>query len=409
MYRKMVMTQDTVERSYSDVLREHFANERKMAFLTGPRQVGKTTLCKASLPEAAYLNADVDEDRRALLRGQREVAKRVGFEPGVRGAPGVVFDELHKLVRWKSFLKGFYDLHSECGPIAITGSSRLDIYRRGGDSMMGRYFLYRIHPLSVGELVRPKSRTVPLLEPKPIPDADWKALERFGGFPEPFLRRDERFSTRWRGLRIAQLVREDLRDLTRVQDLGQLERLALILSERSATQLNYTSLAVDLLASVDSVRRWITTLQSFHHGFIVRPWSKSIARSIAKQPKWYALDWSAVEDPGQRAETLVAVHLRKAVDGWTDLGLGKFDLHYVRDKQKHEVDFLVTRERKPWFLVEVKRSEERLSPELARFQQQLGATHAFQLVLEQPYRAVDAFEAREPTVLPARTLLSQLM
>lgn len=405
----MVMAKQALERSYADILREHFASERKMAFLTGPRQVGKTTLCRTSLPQAVYLNADVDEDRRALLRGQREVAGRVGFEPGVRGAKGVVFDELHKLARWKSFLKGFYDLHSECGPIAITGSSRLDIYRRGGDSMMGRYFLYRIHPLSVGELVRPASRTTPLLEPKPLADSEWNALERFGGFPEPFLRRDQRFSTRWRALRLTQLVREDLRDLTRVQDLGQLERLALVLSERSATQLSFSGLAVDLLASVDSIRRWIATLESFHHGFLVRPWSKSITRSIAKQPKWYALDWSAVEDAGQRAETLVAVHLRKAVDGWTDLGLGKFDLYYLRDKQKHEVDFLVTRERRPWFLVEVKRSDERLSPELARFQAQLGVAHAFQLVLEQPYRAVDPFESREPIVLPARTLLSQLM
>jgi len=399
---------DVIARACSDYLRDHFAREAKMAFVTGPRQVGKTTICRASLPRAAYLNADVDEDRRDLLRGQRAIADRTRFGPGLRGQPGIVFDELHKLARWKSFLKGFCDLHAECGPIAVTGSSRLDLHRRGGDSMMGRYFLFRVHPLSVGELARPKLRDVPVLAPKPVRDSEWRALERFGGFPEPFLRRDERFSIRWRNLRLQQLVREDLRDLTRFVELDRLEQLALILSRRSGTQVNYSSLAVDLLCSVDSVRRWTRTLESFHHGFLVRPWAKSVARAIAKQPKWYAYDWSSVEDPGQRAETLVAVHLRKAVDAWTDLGLGVYDLHYVRDKQQHEVDLLVSRDRKPWMLVEVKRSDERLSPDLLRFQRQIAAPHAFQVVLELPYRAFDPFEERGPIVVPARTLLSQL-
>ncbi|MBI5435347.1 MAG: ATP-binding protein [Planctomycetes bacterium] len=380
-----------------------------MAFVAGPRQVGKTTTCRACLPDASYLNADVDEHRRLLLSGQESVAERIGFGKGLRDRPGVVFDEVHKLARWKQFLKGFYDLYSSSGPILVTGSSRLDVYRRGGDSLMGRYFLFHMHPLSVGELARPDERDVDVLPPKRIAAEDWDALFAFGGFPEPFVRRDERFSRRWRDGRAHQLVSEDLRDLTRFQDLATLEKLARILSDRSATQLNYSGLAVDLLASVDSVRRWIDAFTSLHHGFLVRPWSKSVTRALAKQPKWYASDWSGLADPGQRAETIVACHLQKSVQGWTDLGLGCYELYYVRDKQKHEVDFLVVRERKPWLLVEVKSSEERLSADLARFQAQLGAPHALQCVLDLPYEDVDVFEFREPTVVSAQTLLSQLL
>ncbi len=340
---------------------------------------------------------------------ERAVAEAVGFGSGGTGRAGVVFDELHKIRRWKSFLKGFYDLFGGSGPIAVTGSSRLDIYRRGGDSMMGRYFLFRMHPLSVGQLARTAPRETPLLLPNAIPDSEWTALEQFGGFPEPFIRRDQRFSRRWRDRRATQLVREDLRDLTRFQDLGLLERLASILDDRSATQLNYSSVANDLLVSVDSVRRWIDALSSLHHGFLVRPWSKSVARAVAKMPKWYANDWSGIVDAGQRAETLVAVHLQKAAHGWTDLGFGRFELRYVRDKQKHEVDFLVVRDRKPWLLVEAKKSEDRLSPDFARFQAQIHAPHAFQCVVDMPYEEIDPFDARGPLVVPARTLLSQLL
>src|SRR5262249_24280298 len=158
----------------------------------------------------------------------------------------------------------------------------------------------------------------------------------------------------------------------------------------------------------ETTRRWIDVLATLHHGFLERPWFKNVARALRKESRWYCLDWTAVEDPGHAAETFVAVHLRKEVEGWTDLGLGAFDLHYLRDKQGHEVDFLVTRDRKPWFLVEVKSTEERLSPDLARYQEALGTSHAFQVVFDLPYEPVDVFEERRPVVVPARTFLSQL-
>ncbi|MCC6765380.1 MAG: DUF4143 domain-containing protein [Deltaproteobacteria bacterium] len=157
------------------------------------------------------------------------------------------------------------------------------------------------------------------------------------------------------------------------------------------------------------LRRWVDTLTALHHGFLVRPWFKNVAKSLRKEPKWYATDWSGIADPGQRAETFVACHLLKAVQGWSDLGLGTYELRYLRDKEKREVDFVVIRDRKPWFLVEVKHADTSLSPSLAHFQRQTGARHAFQAVLEEPFVDADCFTRRDPCVVPARTLLSQLL
>ncbi len=333
---------------------------------------------------------------------------RLGLDRLAKRPPVVVFDEIHKYSRWRTFLKGFFDTYGDRVRILVTGSSRLDVYRRGGDSLMGRYFPYRMHPFSVGELLHPESPPDLIRPPAPCPAPDFEALGEHGGFPEPFLKRDRPFSTRWRSLRRQQLLREDLRDLTRIQELAHIEMLAEILDNRASGQVVLSNLAGDLSVSVDTVRRWLGILVALHHGFLVRPWSRHVIRSLRKEPKWYPRDWSGVSDPGARAETLVACHLLKAVETWTDLGLGEFGLYYVRDKEKREVDFLVVRDRKPWFLAEVKKSEEQLDTALSRFQDQLKTAHAFQVVLDLPYVDADCFNSRSPLVVPARTLLSQL-
>jgi len=185
--------------------------------------------------------------------------------------------------------------------------------------------------------------------------------------------------------------------------------MGLLLAERSAATLVLSGLANEVQISVDTVRRWVDTLTALHWGFLVRPWFRNVAKSLRKEPKWYLRDWSACEDPGARAETLVACHLLKAVEGWEDLGLGDFELCYLRDKDKHEVDFVVVRDRKPWFLVEVKLADTVVSPALARFQRQVGAAHAFQVVLELPYVDADCFSQHGPVAVPALTFLSQLL
>lgn len=398
----------TLRRSIEAVLAEQAGSLRQMAFVTGPRQVGKTTACRAFRPDARYLDWDDEDARRTILAGPAAVAAACGLDRIAAAPPVVVFDELHRYRRWKRFLKGFFDTYGEKARIVVTGSSRLDLYRRGGDSLMGRYFLHRMHPLSVGELLRPGALAGPLAPPAPLPEKLWAALRDHGGFPEPFLRRDPRFGLRWQGLREKQLVREDVRDASRILVLDQLEVLVRLLAKGSGAQMGYSRLANEVRVTVDTVRRWLVLLESLHHGFRVRPWHRNVARSLRKEPKWYLRDWAAVEDPGARAETFVACHLLKAVEAWEDAGLGRFELRYLRDKERREVDFLVVRDGKPWFLAEAKSADDRLSPSLAHFLRQTGAEHAFQVVVEAPFIQADCFHRADPCVVPARTLLSQL-
>jgi predicted AAA+ superfamily ATPase len=394
-------------RLYDRVLQDHFARHRQMAWVSGPRQVGKTTTSRMEATE--YLNWDNADDRRLILRGPAAVATRIQLEQLRKIRPIVVFDELHKDKKWKAFLKGFFDVYGEQTRIIVTGSSRLDVYRRGSDSLMGRYFLYRMHPFSVSEIIRidlPKDVIHP---PSPVSDAEWRALWEHGGFPEPFLRRDIRFTRRWRSLRRDQLTREDIRDVAQIETPGLLETLTDILAERSGQQLIYSNLANEVGIAVDTVRRWIDLLERLHFGFVVRPWFTNVTKALRKEPKWFLRDWSGIDNPGQRAETLMACHLLKAAEGWTDLGLGNFELRYLRDKLKREVDFLIVRDRKPWMLVEVKTSDIRLSDSLRYFQTATKAKHAFQAVFELPYVQADCFGRTDAAVVPARTLLSQLL
>jgi uncharacterized protein len=400
----------TLPRLYTAILADHLARRRQMAFVTGPRQVGKTTLCRDMAD--AYLSWDDSDHRRILLRGPAAIASHVGAER-LREKPLVVaLDELHRYRGWRALLKGLFDTHGSALRFLVTGSSRLDVARRGADSLMGRYLPYRMHPLSVAELAHP---TLPDLEgltraPEAVPDAEHDALWRHGGFPEPFLHREDRFTRRWSGLRREQLVRVDVRELSRVQELAQIEVLVNLLDERSGTQLVFATLAREVGVSIDTIRRWLGVLVGMHHGFMLRPWWKNVARSLRKEPKWFSRDWSGLADVGQRTETFVACHLLKAVEGWTDLGLGAFHLGYLRDKERREVDFVVVRDRKPWLLVEAKHAEERLSPHLERYQRTLGAPHAIQVVITAPYVDADCFTpGRGPVVAPARTFLSQLL
>jgi uncharacterized protein len=394
-------------RFYHALLADHLQRHRQMAFVSGPRQVGKTTACRSVAD--SYLNWDNADDRRQLLRGPTALAEALQLDQ-LRANPRVaVFDELHKHAKWKTLLKGFFDSYGEHIRLIVTGSSRLDVFRRGGDSLMGRYLLYRMHPWSVAECLRTDLPAREIQPPAEISPADWSALWEHGGFPEPFLRRDLRFTRRWRTLRQEQLSHEDIREVTQIQDLGVMETLMQILAERSGQQLVYSNLAQEINVATDTAKRWIDLLSRMHYGFLIRPWFANVAKALRKEPKWFLRDWSGVSDEGARAETYVACHLLKAVEGWTDLGLGNFELRYLRDKLQREVDFLVVRDRKPWFLVEVKLSDTKLSSSLAYFQAQTKAVHAFQVVINLPYELADCFAVRQPVVVPARTFLSQLL
>ncbi len=236
-----------MKRIYQEVLQGHLAKLRQMAFLMGPRQVGKTTVSHETAvlwPHHFYFNWDNPVEKLLFLEGPKAIAAQAGLEELSQEKPLLIFDEIHKFGKWKQFLKGFFDVYEKKSKIIVIGSARLNVYKKGGDSLMGRYFYYRIHPLSVAEiattsLIKEEIRS----SPSKISNEDWEALLEFGGFPEPYIQRNQEFSRRWQSIRKDQLFREDIRDATRIQELAQLELLADLLRHQAASAMDYQSLS----------------------------------------------------------------------------------------------------------------------------------------------------------------------
>jgi predicted AAA+ superfamily ATPase len=402
-----------MKRVYEVLLEEHLAQNRQMIFLSGPRQVGKTTTSLEASSESPihyYFNWDNEDHRKLIIEGPSAIAKEARLDE-VRGTlPILVFDEIHKYRNWKRFLKGFFDTYEKKCRILVTGSARLDVYKRGGDSLMGRYFLYHLHPLSIREITDPSVPHQEIRNPCPINDTDYEALLNYSGFPEPYLKRSKSFFNHWKRLRIEQLFREDLRDLSRVQEISQIQLLAEILQEEAPPALNHSTLATKIKVSAPTLHRWIELLKNLFFCFTIQPWSKNLNRSLIKEPKIYLWNWALIEDKGARLENLVASHLYKAVQFWTDQGFGEYSLYYLRDKDKRKVDFLVTKDRKPWFIVETKASGyQGISRWLYYYQEKLKVPHAFQLGFDLPYVDQDCFKFKGPVIVSAKTFLSQLI
>lgn len=398
-----------MKRVYESILEEHFSSNRQMAFLSGPRQVGKTTTARAA-KTCTYINWDDQADRRAILKGNKAILDNFNLRDLDVSDNRLVFDEIHKYPKWKQFLKGFFDKYEQEFKILVTGSARLNVYKRGGDSLMGRYFLYRMHPVSVGEIVYKTIGSSEIRQPGKIHKDEFEHLLEFGGFPEPFLAGNKRFYNKWRRLRTEQFFNEDIRDLTNISDIAQLEILSEILKEISGQLVNYSSLANEIQVAVNTIKKWIETLESMYYCFRIRPYFQNVPKTLRKQPKIYLWDWSHITDPGVRVENFVASHLLKAVHMWTDTGLGDYGLFFLRDKMKREVDFLVSRNKKPWFIVEVKsKSSKRINPSLEYFKNLLQIDHAFQIDFDSPFIEKDCFEVRIPVKVPAETFFSQLI
>lgn len=403
-----------MKRVYEIILEDHLAHLRQMIFLSGPRQVGKTTTsleASAESPLHYYFNWDNEDHRALIIEGPKAIARVAKFDQVQKTSPVLVFDEIHKYRNWKRFLKGFFDTYEKKCRILVTGSARLDVYKRGGDSLMGRYFLYRLHPLSIREVIDPHLPSQEIQKPMKIDEADYEALLTFGGFPEPYLKRNKSFFNHWKRLRTEQLFREDLRDLSRIQDISQMQLLADLLTEEASHSLNHSMLAAKIKVSAPTLHRWIELLKNLYFCFTLQPWSKNISRSLIKEPKIYLWNWALIENSEARLENFVASHLYKAVQFWTDRGFGEYGLYYLRDKDQREVDFLVTKDRKSWFLVEVKKSSESkgISKSLYYYQEKLKVPHAFQIGFDLPYVEKDCFEFNEPIIVPAQTFLSQLI
>ncbi len=362
----------------------------KMLFLAGPRQAGKTFIAKKALEQnggfGLYLNWDIPKDRKTILAHHKNDILSDLRKPGQ--LPLVVFDEIHKMNKFKGWLKGFYDQNKDDAKIWVTGSGRLDLYQKGGDSLLGRYFLYHMHPLTVGELSLSAGSMY-----GEDPDALWQRFEngdanktsieqllKFGGFPEPFLKQTEKFLRRWHDSRRSRVTHEDVRDLTRIQDLDKLEYLIELLNPRISSPFSLNSVREDLEVNHDTVKNWMKTLQRVYYVYTLKPYSQRIQRSLKKEEKVYYWDWSEVLGEGARFENFAVSHFKKACDRWTDFGFGKFQLWYVRDKAKNEVDVLITRDKKPWLMAEIKLASSELSPALVKFGRQLKCPRIVQIV-----------------------------
>lgn len=367
-------------RRYFDTLLDRFA-ERKFLFLSGPRQVGKTTSAKRWLRdgEGLYLNWDIDEDRAAILKSV--------FTAKVKTLrhTKVVLDEIHKYARWKAALKGLYDRRLENLSLLVTGSARLDIYAKGGDSLLGRYEYLRVHPLSVGEIVNPAVKAPPTdwlklgSSSKPA-SAALKRLEARSGFPEPYLSRDTRLYKRWSIRRKNLLLREDVRDLANLKLISLLEHLVLLLPDRVGSPLSVNSLREEVGVNHETAASWLDLLDRLYFTFRIRPYSEKVSRSLKKEQKLYLWDWASIPDVGKRFENLVASHLLKSAHLWTDAGYGEFELLYLRNKEKLEIDFLLTCDRMPIVAVECKLSDSTPSPSWKAFDHALKGVARIQLV-----------------------------
>jgi hypothetical protein len=378
--RKRSLTQPIEDLAFSD---------HKIAFVSGPRQCGKTTLAKMFLARrktGLYRNWDQVEFRRAWAQNPSAII------PPAEGkeVPLVVLDEIHKDRRWKTRLKGVFDVDGPGDGLIVTGSARLDLHRRGGDSLMGRFLPYRLHPFTVGETARPPQPDEILVATEP--NHRFADLLRLGGFPEPLLAGNEAKAVRWSRLRLERLLAEDVRDLRAVEDLSGLQVLADLLPERVGSLLSVNKLRDEVGAAYATVRSWIKVFESLYHCFLVTPYAKRVARAIHSAPKLYLFDILRIPAAREsaRLENLTALHLLKACHFWTDAAQGEFELRFVRDKEQREVDFLVVRDGRPWLLVECKSNDVDPSPALGHFGRQLGTSRAFQLVTRPGYDRVYA-------------------
>jgi predicted AAA+ superfamily ATPase len=348
----------------------------KMVFVGGPRQVGKTTLCRdfvaTPFHNPAYFNWDNRTDRKAIM---------AAIWPG--DAELLIFDEIHKYRQWKGLIKGEYDKHKGTFKFLVTGSARLDLYRRGGDSLQGRYHYYRLHPFSLAEMEGISARS-PVFSELTL-DRDFhqdalNTLDSFGGFPEPFTKQSPRQIRRWHNEKIERMFREDIQDIEAIRDVGNMKLLSDILPARVGSCLSLNAIREDLEVSHRAVTNWMDILEAFYYHFRIYPYLAKKIRSLKKEPKLYLWDWSEVQDEANRFENLVASHLLKFVHFLTDHEGYRAELSYLRDVDKREVDFLVTIDGKPWFAVEVKLNDTVLSPNLLYFRDRLSIPYIYQVV-----------------------------
>lgn len=373
-----------------------------MVFIGGPRQVGKTTMAKQiglNFKNTEYFNWDFIKKKKEFLEGKWSSDTEF-----------IILDEFHKYSKWKNWIKGEFDMHKEHLKFLLTGSARLNVYRKGGDSLQGRYYYYRLHPFSFAELENHPGRIsqVPGKElnfSKNYSSSTIESLLKFGGFPEPFLKQSDKFHRIWSGERIERFFKEDIRELTLIQDLSSMQILSEILPERAGGVLSLNSLREDIQVSHRSINHWMNILEEFYYSFRVYPFQTKKYRALKKEPKLYLWDWSQISNDGARLENMVASHLLKFCNYLWDVEGYNSELFYLRDNEKREVDFLVTNSKKPWFAVEVKQGKEDIHKNLKYFNEKISIPYCFQLSLN----SKEDYKKGNIRVMPIDKFLSGLI
>ncbi len=357
--------------------------QRKMVFIGGPRQVGKTTLSlsflnPSSVKNKNYLNWDNSNDQKLILKNEISLDSKI-----------CVFDEIHKYKKWRNLIKGIYDKNHEDHQFIVTGSARLDHFRKGGDSLLGRYRYFRLHPFTISELGANKS--------------DIDALLKFGGFPEPFFLQSEKNHKLWLNERSYRLVRDDIKDLTAIKETSLIALLMELLPDRVGSLLSLNSLSEDIQVSQPSVNRWITELEHLYYCYRISPYGSQKIRAIKKIQKLYLWDWSEVREKGPRFENMVASHLLKMCHYLEDTEGDKYELRYLRDTDHHEVDFVILKNKKPLFAVECKTGESSVSKSINYFKEKLEIPEYYQVHLG----TKDYGNPKNGRVLPLKTFCQE--
>ncbi len=330
----------------------------------GPRQCGKTTLAKQLYPQFDYFNYDAAKDRLALKEESWDRTKKL-----------IIFDELHKKKNWKQWLKGIFDTHGIPPEYLVTGSAKLNIHRKAGDSLAGRHFSYRLHPLDLKEIM--------MFNNTKNQDILFQQLWDCSGFPEPFLKGDITYYKRWRRSHLDIILRQDLLDISSVKDIKAIETLLELLKQRIGSTVSYATLARDVESDPKTIKRWLELLENLYIIFRVTPYSKKVARSLLKEPKFYFYDHTYAEDnDGARLENIVACALLKEIHFLEDTQGLKANLHYLRTKDGKEIDFLVNIEKMPPLLIEVKHADNTPSKAFDYFSNQIPLARMIQLVKE---------------------------
>ena len=391
------------------------ARDKSMIFLAGPRQVGKTTLAQIisrSFKNNLYFSWDVVQHRTPLIE---DPAFFEAVERKDSSIPLIVFDEIHKYKNWKNYLKGIYDQFHDKYQFLVSGSGRLDIYQKGGDSLAGRYFLFHLWPFTIAELGKRNAKISEFLsDPLQISMRGkselkkiWSRLSELSGFPEPYLSNRLTSYRRWSNVYSQQLIREDIRDLTGIKSVGYIETLYLLLPSKVGSPLSIPSLARDLQVSYNSIRSWLSVFERFFLVFSISSWTKRITRAIQKERKVYLWDTPLIRDPAARFENMVAMELWRAVTAWNDMGYGRFSLHFIKNKEQQEVDFLIVDKHEPFLLIEAKLSDTQPSSELKKFQRALNIP-AVQLANEGDGYRLFSNQEQSILVAPAYQWLSRL-